>query len=75
MKKKINMASFIYLRYFGVRRVFAQVGAVVSIGWFRSRDAVDWKLMRNIALAWFITVPVSGLLSAGAMWMLMQVAL
>jgi len=41
-----------------------QVGAVVAVGWVRSRSAVDWKIFRNIVLAWFVTVPISGGLSA-----------
>ena len=48
-----------------------QVGSVVSIGWFRSRSAVTWSTVRNIAVAWFVTVPVSGLISAGVMYLLM----
>lgn len=37
---------------------------MVAVGWVRSRKAVDWKIFRNIVLAWFVTVPVSGGLSA-----------
>jgi len=37
---------------------------VVAVGWVRSRSAVDWKIFRNIVLAWFVTVPISGGLSA-----------
>uniref|UniRef100_A0A8C5M509 Phosphate transporter n=1 Tax=Leptobrachium leishanense TaxID=445787 RepID=A0A8C5M509_9ANUR len=44
-----------------------KVGSVVSVGWLRSKKAVDWRLFRNIFLAWFVTVPISGLLSAGIM--------
>ncbi|CAK8675795.1 unnamed protein product [Clavelina lepadiformis] len=58
-----------------VSTTHCKVGAVVSIGWLRSRTAVDWRLVGNIGIAWFVTVPVSGLLSAGAMWILMQAAL
>ncbi|CAK8689412.1 unnamed protein product [Clavelina lepadiformis] len=49
-----------------------KVGAVVSIGWYRSRSAVEWSIVRNIACAWFVTVPVAGLFSAGAMHLLMR---
>lgn len=45
----------------------AQVGSVVSVGWLRSRKAVDWRLFRNIFMAWFVTVPISGLISAAIM--------
>ncbi|XP_040180886.1 sodium-dependent phosphate transporter 2 isoform X1 [Rana temporaria] len=44
-----------------------KVGSVVAVGWIRSRKAVDWHLFRNIFLAWFVTVPVAGLFSAGVM--------
>lgn len=44
-----------------------QVGSVVSVGWLRSRRAVDWRLFRNIFMAWFVTVPISGLISAAIM--------
>lgn len=44
-----------------------KVGSVVAVGWIRSKKAVDWHLFRNIFLAWFVTVPVAGLFSAGIM--------
>eukprot|EP00062_Callorhinchus_milii_P013761 gi/632962208/ref/XP_007897182.1/ PREDICTED: sodium-dependent phosphate transporter 2 isoform X2 [Callorhinchus milii] len=44
-----------------------KVGSVVSVGWIRSRKAVDWHLFRNIFLAWFVTVPVAGLFTAAIM--------
>ncbi len=44
-----------------------QVGSVVAVGWIRSQKAVDWRLFRNIFLAWFVTVPVAGLFSAAIM--------
>lgn len=44
-----------------------QVGSVVAVGWLRSRRAVDWRLFRNIFMAWFVTVPISGLISAAIM--------
>ncbi|KAK3578014.1 hypothetical protein CHS0354_036568 [Potamilus streckersoni] len=49
-----------------------KVGSVVITGRVRSKDTVDWKLFRNIILAWFVTVPVSGGLSAAFMFGLMQ---
>lgn len=45
----------------------AQVGSVVAVGWLRSRKSVDWHLFRNIFIAWFVTVPISGLISAAIM--------
>lgn len=47
-----------------VSTTHCKVGAVVAVGWVRSRQAVDWKIFRNIVLAWFVTVPISGGLSA-----------
>ncbi|KAM6100853.1 sodium-dependent phosphate transporter 1 [Pterocles gutturalis] len=44
-----------------------KVGSVVSVGWLRSRKAVDWRLFRNIFVAWFVTVPIAGLISAAIM--------
>lgn len=39
----------------------------MAVGWLRSRKAVDWLLFRNIFVAWFVTVPISGLISAAIM--------
>jgi sodium-dependent phosphate transporter len=50
-----------------VHRRDDQVGSVVAVGWIRSKKAVDWRLFRNIFLAWFVTVPVAGLFSAAVM--------
>lgn len=47
------------------------MGSVVAVGWIRSRKAVDWRLFRNIFVAWFVTVPVAGLFSAAVMALLM----
>ncbi|XP_045182254.2 sodium-dependent phosphate transporter 1-like isoform X1 [Mercenaria mercenaria] len=44
-----------------------KVGSVVCVGRVRSRESVDWRLFRNIILAWCVTLPVSGGLSALAM--------
>lgn len=49
-----------------------KVGSVVAVGRVRSRENVDWKLFRNIALAWIITVPVAGGISALTMFIFMQ---
>ncbi|XP_053116281.1 sodium-dependent phosphate transporter 2 isoform X5 [Hemicordylus capensis] len=50
-----------------VSTTHCKVGSVVAVGWIRSKKAVDWRLFRNIFLAWFVTVPVAGLFSAGVM--------
>ncbi|CAF3474902.1 unnamed protein product [Rotaria socialis] len=44
-----------------------KVGSVVAIGRVRSRQSVDWSLFRNIIVAWIVTVPVTGGISAGIM--------
>lgn len=53
----------------------AQVGSVVAVGWLRSRKSVDWHLFRNIFIAWFVTVPISGLISAAIMALFIYVIL
>uniref|UniRef100_A0A3P8WLS6 Phosphate transporter n=1 Tax=Cynoglossus semilaevis TaxID=244447 RepID=A0A3P8WLS6_CYNSE len=50
-----------------VSTTHCKVGSVVSVGWLRSRKSVDWRLFRNIFIAWFVTVPISGLISAAIM--------
>uniref|UniRef100_A0A7N8XW38 Phosphate transporter n=1 Tax=Mastacembelus armatus TaxID=205130 RepID=A0A7N8XW38_9TELE len=50
-----------------VSTTHCKVGSVVAVGWLRSRKAVDWRLFRNIFMAWFVTVPISGLISAAVM--------
>lgn len=51
------------------------MGSVVAVGWLRSKKAVDWRLFRNIFMAWFVTVPISGLISAAIMAIFVHVIL
>ena len=44
-----------------------KVGSVVFTGRVRSKDNVDWSVFRNIVLAWLLTLPVSGGISAAFM--------
>ncbi|XP_021356164.1 sodium-dependent phosphate transporter 1-B-like isoform X2 [Mizuhopecten yessoensis] len=44
-----------------------KIGSVVFVGRVRSKENVDWKLFRNIIIAWVVTLPVSGAISALAM--------
>ncbi|XP_033339580.1 na[+]-dependent inorganic phosphate cotransporter type III [Megalopta genalis] len=51
-----------------VSTTHCKVGSVVCVGWAsRGGEGVSWKLFRNIAFAWLITVPIAGCLSAGCM--------
>lgn len=51
-----------------VSTTHCKVGSVVCVGWAsRGGEGVSWRLFRNIAFAWLITVPVAGCLSAGCM--------
>lgn len=47
------------------------VGSVVAVGTVRAREGVKWRIFRNIAISWAVTLPVSGLIAAGVQ-MLMQ---
>lgn len=41
------------------------VGAVVAVGWMKShKGGVSWSTFRNIAIAWIVTLPVAGAVSA-----------
>ncbi|VDD77616.1 unnamed protein product [Mesocestoides corti] len=44
------------------------VGAVVSVGYIRSKASVNWKLFVNIIFAWVATLPISAGLSALIMY-------
>ncbi|XP_041856496.1 sodium-dependent phosphate transporter 1-A [Melanotaenia boesemani] len=58
-----------------VSTTHCKVGSVVAVGWLRSRKSVDWRLFRNIFIAWFVTVPISGLISAAIMALFIHVIL
>ncbi|KAK3855636.1 hypothetical protein Pcinc_036482 [Petrolisthes cinctipes] len=48
-----------------------KVGSVVFVGWAKSsRQGVDWKLFRNIVIAWVVTVPLTAGISALLMLLL-----
>ncbi|CCD61416.1 Phosphate transporter [Caenorhabditis elegans] len=51
------------------------VGSVVAVGALRSEDGVKWSTFRNIFMSWVITLPVSGLISAGIMLIIKWAAL
>ncbi|KAK0087875.1 hypothetical protein PV325_013864 [Microctonus aethiopoides] len=57
-----------------VSTTHCKVGSVVCVGWAsRGGEGVSWKLFRNIAFAWLITVPIAALLSAGCMFAMKQI--
>ena len=47
-----------------------KIGSIVSVGRYRSNDNVDWKVFRNIVIAWVVTVPVAAGISALFMFLL-----
>ncbi|XP_071488107.1 sodium-dependent phosphate transporter 2-like [Diadema antillarum] len=53
-----------------VSTTHCQVGSVCSIGWLRTRKAVDWPLFSGIFLAWVVTLPATIMLSAALMGLL-----
>ena len=48
-----------------VSTTHCQVGSVVGCGLSVGKNNVQWKLLKGILWSWFITLPVTGLLSAG----------
>uniref|UniRef100_A0A7E4V043 Phosphate transporter n=1 Tax=Panagrellus redivivus TaxID=6233 RepID=A0A7E4V043_PANRE len=40
------------------------IGSVVCVGTIKSGKGIDWKLFRNVALSWIVTLPVSGIIAA-----------
>ncbi|CAL1534747.1 unnamed protein product [Lymnaea stagnalis] len=49
-----------------------KVGSIVFTGRVRSNDNVDWSLFRNILIAWVVTLPASGAISALMMYLLKE---
>ncbi|MDI6025089.1 inorganic phosphate transporter [Corticibacterium sp. UT-5YL-CI-8] len=43
-------------------------GAIVGVGAARRASAVRWGLAGNIVIAWFVTLPVAGVISAVSYW-------
>jgi PiT family inorganic phosphate transporter len=43
-------------------------GSIIGVGAARRVSAVRWGVARRIVLAWFITIPMSGLIGAAFYW-------
>jgi len=48
-----------------VSTTHCQVGSVVGCGLTAGKKNIKWKLLRGIFFSWFITLPITGFLSAG----------
>ncbi len=61
---------------FGVPVSASQVvsSAIIGVGSAERVSKVRWSVAEEIILAWLITIPASGLLSAGMYWLIMNVA-
>ncbi len=46
------------------------IGAVLGVGLADSRESVQWDTVRTIFIAWLITLPIVGVLSAVIFWLL-----
>ena len=47
-----------------------KVGSIFVLGMVRSRASVEWKVFRNIFLAWVVTLPITAGISALLMFLL-----
>lgn len=45
-----------------------KVGSVVIVGRVRSKGNVDWKIFGGIIIAWVVTLPAAGLISAAVFY-------
>ena len=48
-----------------VSTTHCQVGSIVGCGLVGGNKNIKWSLLKNIVMSWIITLPVTGLLSAG----------
>ena len=44
-------------------------GAIMGVGAARRVSAVRWGVARGVVVAWLITMPIAGLIAAGAYWL------
>ena len=66
----VLLASQIHLP---ISTTFCKVGSIVFIGLSNGKNEVSWKIVLNVALAWILTVPVSGLISSAVMASLLAI--
>jgi len=59
---------------FGVPVSTSQVvsSAIIGVGSSERMSKVRWGVAEDIIIAWLITIPASGLLSAGAYWLIVN---
>ena len=60
--------------FFGVPVTTSQVAssAVIGVGSAERASKVRWSVAEDIMTAWLITIPASGLLAAGAYWLIVR---
>ncbi|KAK6960270.1 sodium-dependent phosphate transporter 1-A-like isoform X2 [Biomphalaria glabrata] len=68
----VLLASYLGLP---ISTTHCKVGSIIFTGRVRSNENVDWSLFRNIFIAWVVTLPASGALSALMMFLLERFAL
>lgn len=49
-------------------------GAIIGLGWRRDAGSVQWKTIREMMLAWIVTLPAAGLFAALIYWILRAAA-
>lgn len=63
----VGVASFAALP---VSTTHVSSGAIVGIGLRRGSGFIRWRTVREMAIAWLVTIPVAGLIAAGALALL-----
>lgn len=55
-----------------VSTTHCKVGSIVCVGQMRCKEGVNWKLFIGIIVAWVVTLPISGGISALLMYIFMN---
>jgi len=60
--------------FYGVPVSISQVvsSAIIGVGSSERMSKVRWSVAGDIVAAWLITIPASGLLSAGVYWLIIN---